>query len=147
MNGSETRSRYTRDVRQRSSAHAGEPAHGRPGGPLALPAIRMLADVGLRAHGYRTLTSEPGHHRTAIRTLPTTFGIDSQTLIRLACTSRANFSGILCEAGEAAVPGCAAALDFRENLVNDGVLGHGLAQSDVPQKICAGWVVSPYALR
>lgn len=27
----------------------------------AYTAIRMLADVGLHAHGYRTLTSKPGH--------------------------------------------------------------------------------------
>ena len=33
--------------------------------------------------GYRTLTSKPGHHQTAIQTLPTTLGIDSQTVIRL----------------------------------------------------------------
>jgi hypothetical protein len=43
----------------------------------------MLADVGLNAHGYRTLTSKPGHHQTAIQTLPTTFGIDAQTVVRL----------------------------------------------------------------
>jgi hypothetical protein len=49
----------------------------------AYTAIRMLADVGLHAHGYRTLTSKPGHHQTAIQTLPTTLGVDSQTLIRL----------------------------------------------------------------
>jgi hypothetical protein len=49
----------------------------------ASTAIRMLADVGLHANGYRTLTSKPGHHQTAIQTLPTTLGIDSQTLIRL----------------------------------------------------------------
>lgn len=49
----------------------------------AYTAIRMLADVGLHAHGYRTLTSKPGHHQTAIQTLPTTLGIDSQTVIRL----------------------------------------------------------------
>src|SRR5260370_25100840 len=47
----------------------------------AYTAIRMLADVGLPAHGYRTLTSRPGHHQTAIQTLPTTLGIDSQTLV------------------------------------------------------------------
>lgn len=46
-------------------------------------AVRMLADVGLHAHGYRTLTSKPGHHQTAIQTLPTTFGIDAQTVVRL----------------------------------------------------------------
>lgn len=49
----------------------------------AYTAIRMLADVGLHAHGYRTLTSRPGHHQTAIQTLPTTMGIDPQTVIRL----------------------------------------------------------------
>ena len=49
----------------------------------AYTAIRMLADVSLHAHGYRTLTSRPGHHQTAIQTLPTTLGIDSQTLVRL----------------------------------------------------------------
>ena len=49
----------------------------------AYTAIRMLADVGLHAHGYRTLTSKPGHHQTAIQTLPTAFGIESQTLVRL----------------------------------------------------------------
>ena len=48
----------------------------------AYTAVRMLADVGL-SHGYRTLTSKPGHHQTAIQTLPTTFGIDAQTVVRL----------------------------------------------------------------
>lgn len=43
----------------------------------------MLADVGLHAHGYRTLTSKPGHHQTAIQTLPTTLGVDSQIVMRL----------------------------------------------------------------
>src|ERR1700722_13923832 len=49
----------------------------------AYTVIRMLADVGLHANGYRTLTSRPGHSQTAIQTLPTTLGIDSQTLVRL----------------------------------------------------------------
>jgi hypothetical protein len=49
----------------------------------AYTAIRMLADVGLLANGYRTLTSKPGHHQTAIQTLPKTLEVDSQTVIRL----------------------------------------------------------------
>jgi hypothetical protein len=49
----------------------------------AYTAIRMLADVGLHAHGYRTLTSKPGHHQTAIQTLPKTLGVESPTLMRL----------------------------------------------------------------
>lgn len=49
----------------------------------AYTAIRMLADLGLHAHGYRTLTSRPGHHYAAIQTLPLTLGIDSQMVARL----------------------------------------------------------------
>jgi len=30
-----------------------------------------------------TLTSKPGHHQTAIQTLPTTLGVDSQVVVRL----------------------------------------------------------------
>ncbi|WP_235834965.1 hypothetical protein [Piscinibacter terrae] len=40
----------------------------------------MLADLGLNANGYRTLTSKPGHHQTAIQTLPLTMGIDPSTV-------------------------------------------------------------------
>jgi hypothetical protein len=49
----------------------------------AYTAIRMLADVGLHSHGYRTLTSKPGHQQTAIQTLPTTFGLDPAAVVRL----------------------------------------------------------------
>jgi hypothetical protein len=49
----------------------------------AYTAIRMLADVGLHAHGYRTLTSKPGHHQTAIQTLTLTLGLNPQLIVRL----------------------------------------------------------------
>ena len=49
----------------------------------AYTAIRMLADVGLHANGYRTLTSKPGHHQTAIQTLPTTLGVETARMVRL----------------------------------------------------------------
>lgn len=49
----------------------------------AYTAVRMIADAGLHAHGYRTLTSKPGHHQTAIQTLVHTFGIDANTVTRL----------------------------------------------------------------
>jgi hypothetical protein len=35
----------------------------------AYKAIIQLATVALHANGYRTLTSRPGHHQTAIQTL------------------------------------------------------------------------------
>jgi len=54
----------------------------------AYTAIRMLADAGLHAHGYRTLSSKPGHHQTAIQTLVHTFGIDSAVLVRLDALRR-----------------------------------------------------------
>lgn len=49
----------------------------------AYTAIRMLADLGLHAHGYRTLTSKPGHHQTAIQTLPLSMGLEPQVIVRL----------------------------------------------------------------
>jgi hypothetical protein len=49
----------------------------------AYTAIRMLADLGLHAHGYRTLTSKPGHHQTAIQSLRLTLGIDRTVVVRL----------------------------------------------------------------
>ena len=49
----------------------------------AYTALRMLADAGLHAHGYRTLTSKPGHHQTAIQCLVHTFGVTGAVLIRL----------------------------------------------------------------
>ena len=38
----------------------------------AYNAIMQLAMLGLLANGYRTLTSKPGHHQTAIQTLALT---------------------------------------------------------------------------
>lgn len=46
----------------------------------AYSAIRMLADVALNANGYRTLTSRPGHHQTAIQTLSLTIGLPESTV-------------------------------------------------------------------
>lgn len=49
----------------------------------AYTAIRMLADVGLHAQGYRTLTSKPGHHQTAIQALTKSLNVDSKIVILL----------------------------------------------------------------
>jgi hypothetical protein len=49
----------------------------------AYTAIRMLADLGLHAHGYRTLTSKPGHHQTAIQTLRLSLGLEPPVIVRL----------------------------------------------------------------
>jgi hypothetical protein len=45
--------------------------------------ILQLATVALHANGYRTLTSKPGHHQTAIQTLPLTVGLPPAKVIVL----------------------------------------------------------------
>lgn len=43
----------------------------------------QCAMIGLWANGYRTSTQQPGHHQTAIQTLPKTTGIDHAAVIVL----------------------------------------------------------------
>lgn len=63
----------------------------------AYTAIRMLADAGLHARGFRTLTSKPGHHQTAIQSLVHTFEVQDAVLVRLDALRRqrnlAEYSG------------------------------------------------------
>lgn len=46
----------------------------------AYKAIMQLANAALQANGYRTLTSQPGHHRTMIQTLTQTIELDNDTV-------------------------------------------------------------------
>lgn len=46
----------------------------------AYTTIRTVADIGLHLHGFRTSTSRPGHHQTAIQCLAYTLGIDDATV-------------------------------------------------------------------
>ena len=46
-------------------------------------AIMQCAMAALHASGYRTLTSQPGHHQTALQTLPLTIGLPNERLIVL----------------------------------------------------------------
>ena len=50
---------------------------------LAYKSITQSSSAALQAHGYRVLTSKPGHHQTIIQSLVHTIGIDSSTLITL----------------------------------------------------------------
>ena len=45
---------------------------------IAYKAIMQLAMLALYANGYRTLTSRPGHHQTAIQTLTLTTGVPAE---------------------------------------------------------------------
>lgn len=49
----------------------------------AYKSIMQCAMVALWAKGYRTSTSQPGHHQTAIQTLPKTLGVPAQTVVVL----------------------------------------------------------------
>ncbi|RXV67938.1 DNA-binding protein [Burkholderia stabilis] len=49
----------------------------------AYKAIMQLAMLALHANGFRTMTSRPGHHQTAIQTLPQTIGLPVVRMIVL----------------------------------------------------------------
>jgi hypothetical protein len=49
----------------------------------AYKAILQCAMVALRANGFRTLTSQPGHHQTALQSLPLTIGLAKDRMILL----------------------------------------------------------------
>lgn len=46
----------------------------------AYTAIRAVADIGLHINGFRTSTSKPGHHQTAIACLAHTLGVEGATI-------------------------------------------------------------------
>lgn len=49
----------------------------------AYKAILQCAMIGLWANGYRTSSSQPGHHQTALQALPKTLGLDHEVVIVL----------------------------------------------------------------
>jgi hypothetical protein len=49
----------------------------------AYKSIMQLAMAALLANGYRTLTSKPGHHQTALQTLPLTVNLRQPKVIVL----------------------------------------------------------------
>jgi len=49
----------------------------------AYKCVMQCAMLGLWANGYRTSTSQAGHHQTAIQTLTLTMGVDKGTVIVL----------------------------------------------------------------
>ena len=54
----------------------------------AYKAIMQCAMIGLWANGYRTSTSQPGHHQTALQTLPKTMNVGQDTVIVLDALRR-----------------------------------------------------------
>ncbi len=79
----------------------------------AYKAILQCAMAALWAKGYRTSTSEPGHHQTAIQALPLTLAVDSATVIVLdALRKQRNLN------------------DYTGDGVNDALLAECLAQAE-----------------
>ncbi|MCY7386524.1 MAG: DNA-binding protein [Burkholderiales bacterium] len=74
----------------------------------AYKAIMQLSMLALHANGFRTLTSKPGHHQTAIQTLPKTVGVTAEQVIILDALRKqrnvADYSGDLVP--ESAVRAC-----------------------------------------
>lgn len=69
----------------------------------AYNAIRASADIGLLINGFRTSTSRPGHHQTAIQCLGHTLSVDDPTIRLLdglrKQRSGSNYDGDLVTAG------------------------------------------------
>jgi hypothetical protein len=74
----------------------------------AYKCIMQIAMLALHANGYRTLTSRPGHHQTAIQALPKTVGLAVERVIVLDALRKqrnlADYSGDLIP--ESAVRDC-----------------------------------------
>ena len=74
----------------------------------AYKAIMQLSMAALQAHGHRTLTSKPGHHQTAIQTLPLTVSLPQSQVILLDALRKqrhlADYSGDL--VSDAAMTDC-----------------------------------------
>ncbi len=79
----------------------------------AYKAIMQLAMISLNANGYRTLTSKPGHHQTAIQTLNLTVGVAMEQVIFLDALRKqrnvSDYSGDL--VSDAAVAECLASAE------------------------------------
>ncbi len=87
----------------------------------AYTAIRMLADIGLNANGYRTRSSMPGHHQLAIRAMEVTLDVPDREIARLdklrQLRNAAEYSGDLIP--KAAVAECVRQAHAIQKLVID----------------------------
>lgn len=78
----------------------------------AYKCIMQCAMLGLAAHGYRTSTSQPGHHQTALQALPLTMGLPQDIIIVLDTLRRQRNLN-----------------DYEGNVIADGAVTECLAQA------------------
>lgn len=89
----------------------------------AYKAIMQLAMVALHANGFRTLTSKPGHHQTAIQTLTTSVALaPAQVILLDALRKQRNLS------------------DYSGDLVPDAVAAECLASAQALQTHVLHWL-------
>lgn len=92
----------------------------------AYKAIMQCAMVALWANGYRTSTSQPGHHQVAIQSLSKTIGLEQSTVIVLdALRKQRNVSDY--EGGpvsDQAVVECIKQAEQLHKLVNSWIAGN-----------------------
>ena len=79
----------------------------------AYKCIMQCAMLGLWANGWRTSTSQPGHHKTALQALPLTMGLDKDTVIVLDALRKQRNLG-----------------DYEGNPVTDAAVAECLTQAD-----------------
>lgn len=79
----------------------------------AYKTLMQCAMIGLWANGYRTSTSQPGHHQTALQALPLTMGLDKDTVIVLDALRKQRNLG-----------------DYEGNPVTDAAVAECLTQAD-----------------
>lgn len=89
----------------------------------AYKAIMQLAMVALQANGYRTLTSKPGHHQTAIQTLAASVGVaPAQVIVLDALRKQRNLS------------------DYSGDLIPEAVAAECLASAQALQAHVLAWL-------
>ena len=89
----------------------------------AYKAIMQCAMAALWANGYRTSTSQPGHHQTAIQALSKTIGLDNDTVIVLdALRKQRNVS------------------DYVGDPISDGAVDACIANANLLYKRVSGWI-------
>lgn len=91
----------------------------------AYKAIMQCAMVALWANRYRPSTSQPGHHQTAIQTLPKTIGLEKSTVIVLdALRKQRNVS------------------DYEGDPISDQAVIECIKQAEQLYKIVNSWIAT-----
>ena len=91
----------------------------------AYKCIMQCAMVALWANGYRTSTSQPGHHQTAIQVLPITIGLEQDTVIVLdALRKQRNVN------------------DYEGDPISDQAVGECIRQAKNLFKLVRAWIAT-----